>query len=102
MFAGRPEVGVGRMFHSEGLTCGGKFFATLSRDDQMLVKLPADRVTDLVASGVGLPFDANKGKVMKEWALVPFTSVDAWPGIAEEAFAFAQVLAAKAAAKARR
>ena len=95
-FVGRPDVGVGRMFHCEGLTCGGKFFAALSRDRQMLVKLPAARVTELVAGGVGLPFDANRGKVMKEWALVPLASVDEWPAVAEEAYAFAQVLAARA------
>ena len=94
-FAGRPDVGEGRMFHCDGLTCGGKFFATLSRDDQMLVKLPADRVTELVTSGVSLPFDANKGRVMREWTLVPLSSVDEWAPIAEEAFAFAQTLAAK-------
>lgn len=102
MFVGRPDVGVGRMFHCEGLTCAGKFFATLSRDDQMLVKLPASRVTELVTAGIGVPFDANKGRVMKEWTLVPHAAADKWPTIAEEAYAFAQTLAAKAAAKARR
>jgi hypothetical protein len=96
MFVGRPDVGVGRMFHCDGLTCGGKFFATLSRDDQMLVKLPAARVTELVTSGVSLPFDANKGRVMKEWTLVPYSSVEQWPEIAEEAYAFGQTLAARA------
>lgn len=102
MFVGRSDVGVGRMFHCEGLTCGGKFFATLSRDDEMLVKLPAPRVAELVTSGVGLPFDANKGRPMKEWTLVPHSSSDQWPTIAEEAYAFAQTLAAKAAARAQR
>jgi len=91
-FLGRPNVDEGRMFRTEGLRYRGKFFAALSRDHQLLVKLPEARVTELVTTGVSLPFDANKGTPMREWTLVPLSSVDHWPGIAEEAFAFAETL----------
>ena len=88
-FLGRPSVDEGRMFRTEGVRYRGKFFAALSRDHHLLVKLPEARVTELITTGVSLPFDANKGTPMREWTLVPIREVDHWLGIAEEAFAFA-------------
>ena len=136
-------VAEGRMFHCEGLSYHGKFFAALragadrplasedARDragqahphsealqpatppqpkpcspnragsgrdgETMLVKLPEDRVSALIADGTGIPFDANKGRPMREWMLVPTASLDRWPAIAHEALTFAQApLKAKA------
>ena len=87
-------VDEGRMFHCDGLSYHGKFFAALGKEGEtMLVKLPEDRVNALIADGTGIPFDANKGRPMREWMLVPAVSLDRWPAIAHEALTFAQSLA---------
>jgi hypothetical protein len=57
---------------------------------RLVVKLPADRVNALVASGAGVPFDANKGTPMKEWlSLDPDSDCD-WLALATEGLEFAR------------
>ncbi|TMK93392.1 MAG: TfoX/Sxy family protein [Actinobacteria bacterium] len=55
-----------RMFSSEGLKTAGKFFAMVSRGE-LVVKLPRERVDELVAAGAGHRFDPGHGRLMKEW-----------------------------------
>lgn len=56
----------------------------------LVLKLPASRVTELVQSGAGLHFDANKGIPMKEWfSLDPDAGLD-WLALTREALDFAQ------------
>jgi TfoX/Sxy family transcriptional regulator of competence genes len=60
-----------RMMGSEGLKTGGKFFAMVSRGE-LVVKLPRERVDELVEAGAGHRFDPGHGRLMKEWiALTP-------------------------------
>lgn len=58
----------GRMLAASGLKDmkSGKFFAFVTRG-RLVVKLPATRVEELIASGEGSVFDAGKGRPMKEW-----------------------------------
>jgi hypothetical protein len=61
-----PEVEQGRMFRAGGLRTAGKFFAFVVKDE-LVVKLPAGRVDELVADGAGRRFDPGHGRLMKEW-----------------------------------
>jgi hypothetical protein len=56
----------GRGFGSTALKINNKIFAMLV-DGRLVVKLPRTRVTELIDTGRGQPFDAGKGKPMKEW-----------------------------------
>jgi hypothetical protein len=62
--AGRAEHGL--IFHSRGLKSRGRFFAFL-RAGEVIAKLPARRVADLIVAGEGSAFDAGRGRPMKEW-----------------------------------
>ena len=66
-----------------------KIFAMFVRG-QLVVKLPRNRVDELVAQGHGVRFDANKGTPMKEWLSLDPESDLAWPPLAREALAFAR------------
>jgi TfoX/Sxy family transcriptional regulator of competence genes len=55
-----------RMMGSEGLKTGGKFFAMVSKGE-LVVKLPRERVDELVEAGAGHRFDPGHGRLMKEW-----------------------------------
>ena len=65
-----------------------KIFAMFVRG-QLVVKLPAARVDELVAAGHGERFDANKGTPMREWFSLDPGSALPWPPLAREALDFA-------------
>jgi hypothetical protein len=66
-----------------------KIFAMFVRG-QLVVKLPRNRVDELVSEGHGVRFDANKGPPMKEWFSLDPESGLAWPPLAREALSFAR------------
>ena len=77
-------TGFGR---NAGLRIGGKIFAMLV-GGELVVKLPKDRVDELVASGAARRFEPGTGRVMKEWASVPTTSSRRWRALADDARTF--------------
>jgi hypothetical protein len=67
----------------------GRFFASVDRTTQaLLVKLPADRVAALVASGEGELF-APAGRVFREWVAVPGADRRRWRSLLAQAKRFA-------------
>jgi hypothetical protein len=61
-----PQERGGRGFGSEALKVNNRIFAMLV-SGQLVVKLPRTRVTELIETGRGQPFDGGKGTPMKEW-----------------------------------
>jgi hypothetical protein len=55
---------------------------------ELVVKLPKERVDQLVASSTGARFDPGHGRPMKEWATVPARHGDVWGQLAAESFDF--------------
>jgi hypothetical protein len=87
-FGSDPAVSEGTGFGSSpGLRVGGKIFAMLS-DRGLVVKLPKDRVDQLVAAGAGIRFDPGHGRVMKEWISVPAGDREQWEELMREALRF--------------
>ncbi|MEO3859876.1 hypothetical protein [Acrocarpospora sp. B8E8] len=71
-----------------GLPClrhDGRFFASLDRHGQaLIVKLPRQRVTQLIQDGIGRPF-APAGKVFREWVALPDPDEQRWHDLIAEA-----------------
>jgi TfoX/Sxy family transcriptional regulator of competence genes len=75
------------MFSSKSvLNVNGKIFAMLVNGN-LVVKLPKQRVVELVAADMGEPFNPGHGRVMKEWIAVPPGATD-WIALAKEAYGF--------------
>ena len=82
-----PAIERGRMIRSFGLKTGGKFFA-FAREGELVVKLPAGRVAELVASGEGRPFDRGDGRPLREWVCLSPRDADECEASMREARAF--------------
>ena len=87
-FAGRPGValpGGGSQFGASALKAGGSVFAMLQAG-RLVVKLPAERVAELIAGGAGGPFGHEGRRPMRQWLVVQDDA--RWDELAEEALAF--------------
>ena len=79
-----PEGGSG--FGANAIKINKSIFAMLV-NDRLVVKLPAARVRELISADDGVPFDAGKGKPMKEWVGLTVDD-DACRDLVAEAMAF--------------
>jgi len=92
-FIGNPDVTPpdetpsGNQFGSSALRINKKIFAMLVRG-QLVVKLPKRRVHALIGAGEGEPFDAGRGRPMKEWLAVAPAHEEKWLPLATEAMEF--------------
>jgi hypothetical protein len=85
------KVGISakKMLRSTGLTGpSGKVFASLV-DDELLLKLPAARVDELIDSGLGERFRSGQ-RVMKEWVSIGAGHEERWPELVREAHDFVE------------
>ena len=78
----------GRGFGSQSLRVGGSIFALFSSRGEFVVKLPRQRVKELVESGDGHAFDPGHGRLMKEWLALRRESRRDWKALAGEAKAY--------------
>lgn len=89
-FIGLDKVEEGTMMghHCLRESAGKGFVATVERSSgNLVVKLPRQRVDELVEDGEGLQF-APAGKVFKEWVAIPAYDRDAWTELIEESISF--------------
>ena len=87
---GEPGVEAGTMMKTPCLRYRGDFLGMIfEREDALIVKLPAERVSELVNSGRGNPFEFT-GKRFREWLLVPREMEESYAPLLEEALAHAR------------
>ncbi len=85
-----PAVTRGTMIGFACLRFEERFFASIDRRTAaMIVKLPADRVVDLISQGSAEPFLPN-GRVFRQWASVPTPDEQLWSTLLDEALEFSQ------------
>lgn len=70
-----------------GLRANGKVFAMLSKDE-LVVKLPPERVSELIALKEGKPYIHGGGKIMRDWLAIESGSEEKWFAFAKEAMDF--------------
>ncbi|MFJ6651634.1 MmcQ/YjbR family DNA-binding protein [Microbacterium sp. NPDC091313] len=86
------DVDMGRMFGTEGLRVRGKVYAFVGHDGDLIVKVHAARVADLVDSDGAQPM-VMRGRPMREWVTVgPDAGATRWAELIDEARAFVDSL----------
>ena len=75
---------------SDGLRIRGKIYA-INKDDELILKLPAERVEDLIATGTGHAWGPGTGRIMREWIAIPGAHHAEWAPLTEEARTFVGV-----------
>ena len=95
-FLMKPGVTLERAFSRISLMVGGKLFASAGHGG-LLIKVSAERVAELIASGEGQPFSTGGNRVMREWVIAAPTTD--WRALAAESMAFVATRAAAASDK---
>jgi len=82
---GDDDVETGTMMGFPCLRVRGAFFASCDhRSGDLVVKLPAARVQELITAGAGVPF-APAGRAFREWLLVADRDAARWRALIAEA-----------------
>jgi hypothetical protein len=84
-----PRVREGTIMRGRCLRVGKEFLALVDyQGSGLVVKLPKERVAELVDAGVGKPF-GPAGKPFREWLSVPTPDRRRWLQLLREGIAFA-------------
>jgi hypothetical protein len=84
-----PAVGRSTMMGYPCVRRAGRFFASYDpRAEALVVKVPHERVAELIADGTGEPFAPN-GRVFREWVTIPEPDFEVWERLLAEARDFA-------------
>ena len=83
-----PRVEEGTIMGGRCARVAGEFLGLVNfKGSGLVVKLPRERVQELIDQGVGQPF-APAGKVFKEWVSVPERDRRRWRALLREGVAF--------------
>jgi hypothetical protein len=86
--AADPRIQEGTIMGGRCARVDGEFLALVDfKGSGLVVKLPKERVDELIAQGRGRPF-APAGKVFKEWISIPKRDRRVWRALLEEGIAF--------------
>ncbi|HEY3606557.1 MAG TPA: hypothetical protein VGL06_03615 [Pseudonocardiaceae bacterium] len=81
----REDVATGTMMGFPCLRVSGAFFASCDhRTGDLIVKLPRQRVQELITAGNGKPF-APAGRTFREWVLIDNRDPARWAALIDEA-----------------
>ncbi|MCV2489378.1 hypothetical protein OF117_08360 [Geodermatophilus sp. YIM 151500] len=81
-----PDASGGRRFGADTLRVDGSIFA-MAVQGRVVLKLPRERVAELVDAGAGAPFENGSGRRMREWVALAGDPADD-EALAREALAF--------------
>lgn len=82
------RVEEGTIMNGRCLRVGKEFLALVDyKGSGLVVKLPKERVAELIEAGVGKPFGAA-GKIFKEWVAIPKPDRRRWRALLREGIAF--------------
>ena len=85
-----PAIGRATMMGYPCVRLAGRFLASYDdKSDSLVVKLPRERVTQLIERGEGDPF-APAGKIFREWVSIPTVDRKLWRRLLDEAVDFAR------------
>jgi len=93
-----PGISRASMFGSQGLQINTKFFAFVGRDGQLIIKLPAVRAADLVATAHATAVQAGRGTT-REWVGIAKaaddTAADQWRTLLADAHRYVAALTSR-------
>jgi hypothetical protein len=85
-----PAIGRSTMMGYPCVRLAGRFLASFDgKSGHLVVKLPSERVDELVGNGTGDEF-APAGKVFREWVAIPTPDRHLWQALLTEAVTFAR------------